>query len=464
MPGSPDPQARLAAQPLHDGNSALAQPALPRLDAPAALGVVAAVLDSLGTGFCAFDDADRTVLWNQAFLRFFPEHDGCIHAGEPYAENLRRFYRVRLPPSELPRIEQFVAEGLARHRKQVHPFSFDHNGHRLTVASLPLPGGGRLRAWTGKPCAPASGLASGLAPLPDALFNMADGAAVLRAGQITAVNEEFMRLYDLRRSADAIGLTFAEVVRRAWQPHAFLGADATLAMLDHAMLDHAMLDHGCFNGAAYEVELPLGRWRRVIERQADDGATYASHADITALKGQQQALQDAYAKLERLSTTDHLTGLANRRRFEQGLAHEAQAAARAGQPLSLLLVDVDKFKDINDAFGHPGGDACLQRLAALIASAVRRHDLAARLGGDEFALVLPGARHADALALAEGVRAAVAGHGGMPPMTVSIGVATLDGVANDVDAARSLVPMADRALYAAKRRGRNAVSGPPRPA
>lgn len=427
------------------------RPALPHAAPGAAqtLGVLSAVLDSLGVALCSFDAAHRTVLWNQTFLRFFPEQDGHIHPGEPYAANLRRFYRARLPLAELPRIEQFVAEGLNRHRGQGRPFSFDHHGARLTVASLPLPCGGRVRVWTGKPCQPPSPAA--LAPLPAALFNMADGAAVLRNGRITAVNEEFMRLYDVRRADSAIGLTFAEVVRRAWQPHAYAGAGATLAMLDK----------GCFNGAAFEVELPLGRWRRVIERQAEDGATYASHADITALKQQQQALQDAYAKLELLSTTDSLTGIANRRRFEQGLAHEVQAAGHSGQPVSLLLVDVDKFKDINDAHGHPGGDACLQRLARLLTGTVRRNDLAARLGGDEFALLLPGARFPDAMAVAETLRAAIAHDGGAPPMTASIGVATLDGQGHGLHAGRSLVSQADRALYAAKRVGRNRVSGPP---
>ena len=417
---------------------------------PAALNTVAQVLNGLGIALCAFDGADRTTLWNQAFLRFFPEHDGQICMGETYADILRRFCRTRLLPADLPRIERFVTEGVARHHAQTRPFQFHHRGKRLTAASLPFASGGCLRIWTA-PAADAAVSRPNLAPLPDTLFNMADGAAMLdKHGRITGVNGDFMRLYDLPSATDALGLTLGELVGRAWKQQSPSGVvPGSLPVLD----DSRRL------GVPFEVELPGGRWRRVMERRAADGSTYASHGDITVLKQQQIALQKAYAQLEALAVTDSLTGIPNRRRFEQALSQAVAASARTMAPLSLLLLDVDNFKRINDVHGHPAGDGCLQRLASLLRRAVRVGDVPARLGGDEFALILPGAGYDDARDVAEMLRAASAADMGGPAMTVSIGVASLDGAA-DSGAGLSLVAAADRALYAAKRAGRDRVCSP----
>ena len=104
------------------------------------LGPMAEGFDGLGVAMCVFDTADATVLWNRTFLKFFPEHAADVHVGEPYVDNLRRFYRERLGPDELPLIERYVQEGLERHRTQQRPFSFEHLGRRLqvtgTVASI----------------------------------------------------------------------------------------------------------------------------------------------------------------------------------------------------------------------------------------------------------------------------------------------------------------------------------------
>ena len=104
------------------------------------LRVVADTLDSLGIALCVFDDADHTLLWNRSFLKFFPEHAGQVHAGDPYRANLRRFYQGRLAPDELPKIDQYIDSGVERHRNQQRPYAFEHRGVRLWVASLPVPG------------------------------------------------------------------------------------------------------------------------------------------------------------------------------------------------------------------------------------------------------------------------------------------------------------------------------------
>lgn len=164
-------------------------------------------------------------------------------------------------------------------------------------------------------------------------------------------------------------------------------------------------------------------------------------------------------ELERLATTDPLTGLGNRRRFDERLEHELARSARSGEPLSLLLCDVDRFKPYNDRYGHQMGDACLARVAAALEAVIRRPaDLAARYGGEEFALVLPGTSREGALRMAERVRAAVRelaidheDSDGRGTVTLSVGCATIMGQWTPAE----VIALADRALYDAKAAGRD---------
>jgi diguanylate cyclase (GGDEF)-like protein len=162
------------------------------------------------------------------------------------------------------------------------------------------------------------------------------------------------------------------------------------------------------------------------------------------------------AELARLSQTDTLTGLANRRRFEEAYARACTETERTGQPLSLLVVDADHFKRFNDRYGHAVGDEVLKGLARCLAASVHRpSDLACRVGGEEFVLLLPGTDEAGALRVAEGVHAQVAtlalGSVGIGPgaVTVSIGSASATSDAGEV------YRRADAALYEAKTGGRN---------
>ncbi len=174
-------------------------------------------------------------------------------------------------------------------------------------------------------------------------------------------------------------------------------------------------------------------------------------------------LQAANEQLAALSSTDALTGLANRRRFDEVWAAEWQRAARMGLPLALALIDVDHFKAYNDHYGHQAGDVCLRQVAAILAAEVRRSgELVARYGGEEFVLVLPGASAAEARAVAERIRTAVQAQGMphehspvAPVVTVSIGVAS--GLVQRAEQAEALLKEADVALYLAKDQGRNRV-------
>jgi diguanylate cyclase (GGDEF)-like protein len=160
------------------------------------------------------------------------------------------------------------------------------------------------------------------------------------------------------------------------------------------------------------------------------------------------------ASLRDLAATDALTGLRNLRSFEEGLDHEFKVARRYGHPLSLLMLDVDRFKSINDECGHPAGDRALRRLAGVLKGCVRESDLAARTGGDELAVVLPGADRRQAMTLARRIRAEVRrrpirAEGKTVRVTVSIGLSTWPADAC-ITTPAGLVRTADAALLRAK--------------
>jgi diguanylate cyclase (GGDEF)-like protein len=171
-------------------------------------------------------------------------------------------------------------------------------------------------------------------------------------------------------------------------------------------------------------------------------------------------LEDSNARLAALSSTDGLTGIGNRRGFDDALVKEWRRAARNAYPLALAMLDVDHFKAYNDHYGHQAGDKCLRDVAALIASHGRRtSDMVARYGGEEFALLAPAIDNAHALAVAREIcreleKLAIP-HAKSPygVVTISIGVATM--VPQEDGNAAALVDAADRALYRAKQAGRN---------
>ena len=184
--------------------------------------------------------------------------------------------------------------------------------------------------------------------------------------------------------------------------------------------------------------------------------------DADQRKRAEDSLGKVNAELSTLASTDALTGLPNRRQFDATLHKEWYRALRDGTPLGLLMIDVDRFKPLNDRFGHPVGDAFLAMVGKVIRDNVRRAgDMAARYGGEEFAVVLPGTAATGALEIAEVIRRAVANadtrgivEGGYP-LSVSVGVAATVALAGGGSA--SLVHSADAALYQAKRNGRNRV-------
>lgn len=282
-------------------------------------------------------------------------------------------------------------------------------------------------------------------PFDDKLIgtNLA-GGAVFKAIQANTVGSDFLvaridnieRLYSYRRVDDfafviAVGQTKDELLA-TWKRASMLIAAAVLLI------------------AAVFAVFARKLIRQFIIRDRLDQKLRAYSHD----------LRRDNLGLQELAHTDTLTRLANRRRFDEVLAHELARAARGNTPLALILLDVDYFKKFNDHYGHPAGDACLQEVGRLLAAQVNRNDdLAARYGGEEFAIVLPHTDLAGASAVAERMRAEILAlrmpHDESPfgVVTASLGVAAL---VTPMDA-RDLVARADRQLYQAKRLGRNRV-------
>lgn len=417
-----------------------------------------ASLDMLGIAACEYDARLEAVGWNNTFLQFFPEDDGEIYVGEPYADNLVRFYRCRLSPEEMPDVERYIAEGVARHENQTQPFEFIHNGRRLRASSLRAPDGGRVRLWQWLDAEHRTEAVPELVlPVFEALPFIPDGATILDAAdRIVAANDAFRQHYGLPADRPVVGCTLDDIIAWCWRGDSPAGAW------------RAAIRNGLrYDGAPFEIELPGQRWLRVIARHGTGGIGFFTHADITAAKRQhielveaKAALQRANEELARLAGTDALTGLANRRAFMGFLASEALIA----RPLSLLAIDVDHFKAINDRFGHLVGDACLKMIGSIVAEqASGQRRLVSRIGGEEFGVVLGGASSAEAHRIGHAIRAALARapwrslHPALDYATISIGICSAEGPIDE----DMLYGCADEQLYAAKRNGRDRIESRP---
>jgi diguanylate cyclase (GGDEF)-like protein len=182
-----------------------------------------------------------------------------------------------------------------------------------------------------------------------------------------------------------------------------------------------------------------------------------SQQDELRMKNRQ--LEDMLTRVETLAIVDSLTGLFNRRRFETILGNEFKRAARYQDPISCLMIDIDQFKQINDAHGHQGGDIVLREIARLIQANIREVDTAARWGGEEFVVLSPNTPKENAGLAATRILKAVSRHAftGMESrkITVSIGVAGIPSPS--IDTPEKLIHAADLAMYEAKKNGRNLV-------
>src|SRR5215210_109492 len=216
------------------------------------------------------------------------------------------------------------------------------------------------------------------------------------------------------------------------------------------------------------MQTAAGRRSEDLRRASEVGALgyITDPTDLDLLLARTRTLLEFKAYLdvcEEAAFTDHLTGLANRRRFERQLEREVARMERYGHPFSLLMIDIDRFKDLNDSFGHDAGDDAIRRLSKVLREGTRGIDLAARIGGEEFAVLLVETNKQGGFEVAERLRASikVLEIPKARQVTASFGVAECP---TDAQTAADVLKAADVALYEAKRNGRDrVVAMPPSP-
>lgn len=256
-----------------------------------------------------------------------------------------------------------------------------------------------------------------------------------------------------RMSLPLLGVVLSLIAPVGWFilqiPHQGLWSwpEVKVELYDHALLyGYMTLGSGlCFAVAGY-----------LIGRAFD-----AMLHEQREVRAQASAMEGLNLRLEAISVTDELTGMYNRRYFFERLEEYLRAARRHRLPLSLMMIDIDLFKRVNDNYGHPAGDRVLRTIAELIRSGLRASDISARYGGEEFIILLPYTDETEARRLAHRLLTTVSSHPfPLPPeagqMTISIGLSQLD-VEHPVSG-ETLISRADGALYRAKRGGRNQVS------
>lgn len=273
--------------------------------------------------------------------------------------------------------------------------------------------------------------------------------------RLMTFNREAAELHPYRAGGELIGQSYETLIRRSLER----GEIPDALGQEDEWLRQRLAGRG-------KLSTPLlrctadGRWMHIYEVGTPSGCLVMMRLEVTELVRKTMELEQSNERLEHLSTTDSLTGLANRRSFDNCLQSEWQRSTRNQQPLSLLMIDIDHFKRYNDHYGHLAGDACLRQISGILFDCAQRSgELVARYGGEEFALLLPGADVEVASLVAQRCMEEVANarieHANSPVapwLTCSIGLATV--VANQDLVSESLLRSADEALYRVKSAGR----------
>lgn len=290
--------------------------------------------------------------------------------------------------------------------------------------------------------------------LSAAMQGMSDGFAMYnQTGYLVYCNDKYRDAFPLSKEARKIGAHIKDIIA------------ASVAASERAQ-NPPSVDAEWIEAAAATlhqnkdeiIELASGTWLHLKTRLSNDGNAMVIVSDITSMKRTELALEQTAAQLRELADTDGLTGLANRRTFDQAMSTSSIGTPGTETPLSLLMIDVDHFKAYNDSYGHLSGDACLQKVAAILQAVCNGpSDLVARYGGEEFAVLLKNTDAQRAAAIAQEIHDTLA-EARLPHsasktgfVTVSIGIVTALTRTNQ----RHLIAAADEALYEAKRKGRN---------
>ncbi|WP_193336996.1 diguanylate cyclase [Devosia beringensis] len=299
--------------------------------------------------------------------------------------------------------------------------------------------------------------------LSHALAEMTGGLAMYdSAGTLLLCNEQYREAFPFTGALRQPGAHYRDILRAVLatreQPSTPQDQDAAAAWVESrfANLQRESED---------EIHLANDRWLQIRTRPTSNGTTMVVAIDVTRFKQAEIDLHTTTTQLKHLVRTDSLTGLLNRRAFDDAIEGEIRRTGRAGTALSLLLVDVDRFKPYNDHYGHLAGDEALRQVSNLLKASLKRPgDVVARFGGEEFTAILPDTDEDGAYLVAESFRRALAEarlpHAGADKgyITASVGVATYMPDAIERSAV-DLIETADGALYSAKAAGRDRVFG-----
>ncbi|MFT4242978.1 MAG: diguanylate cyclase [Acidovorax sp.] len=424
-------------------------------------------MDAMPAGLEIYDEQDRLVLCNAHMARLRPHLPLQESLGKTYEELLREGLRHGIPEEASGQEELWLAHELAA------------RGHRAGPEVLHYPGGAWMHVHERR--TPSGMTVCVRLDITDLIAQRQKAEAARQESQrirqlleravealpmsieiydaqdrLVLYNQQLSRMYPHVNYAEHLGHSFESILRHSVAQ----GLIPSATGREEAWLAERLAEHG--NRTSTLVQrLADGRWINIYETRTPENYVVAVRLDITDLIAQRQALELANEKLALLSTTDGVTNIGNRRRFDERLATEWQRCGRHQSPLAVVLIDIDHFKLYNDHYGHLAGDECLRRVAQMLQATIRRADeVAARYGGEEFALLLPDAQLADAVVVArrcmDGLRAADIAHPHSPTapvLTLSIGVACL--VPRAGTSADTLVRAADAALYSAKYAGRN---------
>lgn len=424
-------------------------------------------VEALPVSIEIFDEQDRLVLFNQQLSRMYPHMNYAEHLGKSFADILRYSVQRGLVPSANGREETWIAERLSEHGSRTSNLVQRlADGRWINIYETRTPENYvvavRLDITDLIEQRQALEAAQDEAQqarqlLQDAIESLPEGFALFDADdRLVVCNAQYRRLYPISAPMIAPGSTFEQIARYGVERGQYMDAvgneEAWLAqrVADHQAAIQSVLQH-----------LTDGRWVQADERRTPQGGIAGVRTDVTQLVRKEQELAAANAKLALLSTTDGVTGIGNRRRFDDRLATEWMRCGRHGLPLTVILIDIDHFKLYNDHYGHLAGDECLRRVAQLLQATIRRADeVAARYGGEEFVLLLPDVPLPEAVTVAQrcmdSLRDAALAHPRSPTapiITFSMGIASV--VPRPEAGSDTLVQAADAALYRAKYGGRN---------
>lgn len=424
-------------------------------------------VDAMPAGLEIYDENDRLVLCNEHMARMRPQVPVRQMLGRTYEDLLREGLRHGIPEEASGQEELWLAHELAI------------RGHRPGPEVRHYPGGTWMHMHESR--TPSGMTVCVRLDITDLIEQRQVAEAArqesLRSRQLleravealpvsieifdeqdrlVLYNQQLSRMYPHMDYAQHLGSHFADILRHSVDRGLIPSAQGR----EEAWIAERLSEHGCSTSTLVQ-RLADGRWINIYETRTPENYVVAVRLDITDLIEQRQALESANEKLALLSTTDGVTGIGNRRRFDERLATEWLRCGRHQSPLAVVMIDIDHFKRYNDHYGHLAGDECLRRVAQLLQATIRRADeVAARYGGEEFVLLLPDTLLPDAVTVAQrcmdSLRACALPHPRSPTaamLTLSIGIASL--VPHADARPDTLVQAADAALYRAKRGGRN---------